>query len=144
MSAFVVSDSTINAAITWLDTVSGKNAFSHISAHMLPEAGYEVRKEIDAYERLATDMFQLNVDAVNQRYSGGAAEFRPLNFKYSKDYSAHNAVRALKLLECWQYQCSEGDVPERPLYQLMGRIIGKIALGIVHDTEAYDRAPWGH
>jgi len=35
-------------------------------------------------------------------------------------------------------------LPRETLYQLMDRIIGEIACEIVHATEAYDRAPWGH
>ena len=138
MSAFVVSDSTINAAVTWLQHTDRSRNFSFIT--MLPS--YDLVKDPEAANRLACDMFQLNVDAVNARYNGGADP--PLDFKYAKDYSAPNAVRAFKLLECWRYQCSEGDVPETPLYQLMDRIIGEIACEIVHATEAYDRAPWGH
>jgi len=138
MSAFVVSDSTINAAVSWIDDQRG--SFSFISGTLLP--GYDIKHDPEALGRLAADMFALNVDAVNARYNGGADP--PLDFKYAKDYSAPNAVRAFKLLECWRYQCSEGDVPETPLYQLMDRIIGEIACEIVHATEAYDRAPWGH
>ena len=141
MSAFMVSDSTINAAVTWISLKARDHNFGHISSHMLPEAGYDVK---DDPARLASEMFALNVEAVNARYQGGAEQFRPLDFQHELDYSARDAVHALKLLRCWHYQCSAGDAPERPLYQLMDRVIGAIALGIVCGTEEYDRAPWGH
>ena len=141
MSAFMVSDSTINAAVTWISLKDRDHNFSHISSHMLPEAGYDVK---DDPARLAAEMFALNVEAVNARYQGGAEQFRPLDFQYQIDLSARGAIGALKLLQCWHYQCSEGGVPETKLYQLMDRVIGAIALGIVCGTEEYDRAPWGH
>jgi hypothetical protein len=145
MSAFIVSNSTINAAVSWISCAYRDRNFSHIASYLLPEAGYDIKDDPEALPRLTTEMFALNVDAVNQRYSDKAAEqFRPLDFAYEMDLSARGAVHALKLLQCWHYQCSEGDVPETPLYQLMGRVIGEIALGIVCQTEAYDRAPWGH
>ena len=144
MSAFVVSDSTINAVVSWIDAMRNSRSFSHISAYLLPQAGYDIEHDPEALNRLATEMFALNVDAVNQRYNGRAAEFRSLEFQHELDYSARDAFHALKLLHCWEYQCSEGDVPETPLFQLMGNVAGQIARGIVCQTEAYDRAPWGH
>jgi len=144
MSAFVVSDSTINAAVSWISFTDRDRSFSHLTSYLLPEAGYDIKNDPEALPRLASEMFALNVDAVNARYQGGAEQFRTLDFTYQLDLSARGAVGALKLLQCWHYQCSEGDVPETPLYQLMGRVIGAIALGIVCQTEAYDRAPWGH
>ena len=112
---------------------------------MLPRAGYDTKDDPEGFPSLARDMFSLNCVAVNKRYGDNAAEqFRPLDFRYKTDLSARGAVGALKLLQCWHDQCSEGDVPSTPRYQLMGRVIGAIALGIVCQTEAYDRAPWGH
>ena len=88
-------------------------------------------------------MFQLNCDGVNERYGAGeAGTFRPLNFTYQPEaYSS--LAQVLKSLQCWQYQCNEGDVPETQLYQFFEEVEHHVALLIVMDLPEYEKATWG-
>ena len=144
MSAFVVEDKTINRIVDWLclDWRGSRKAT------VFALDGYNL--DIDgAAERLAGDMFNLNVNAVNQRYGPNEAEkFRPLDFKYSHriqwgDSAVANACRALKALHCWQYQCSEGNIPETPLFRMFSEIDSAIALWIIGTMPEYETADWG-
>jgi len=144
MSAFVVADETINTVVSWLEMkASGApDLYFGGCSRILAEAGYQVEFSEHA-ERLADDMFALNVEAVNQRYGEGEAEqFRPLDFEYRFSIPP-SPVRTVKALDCWMYQCAEGNVPETPLFKLMDRVRNAIYRGIVHSSEAYDQAPWG-
>src|SRR6266516_4652522 len=120
MSAFMVEDTTINRVVTWFTREVATN--SHFTLDRLARE-YGVDLSSDRWdEKLAQAMFQLNCDGVNARYGNGEAEkFRPLNFRYKPEYY-HSLVQVLKSLQCWKYQCSEGDVPETNLYQFFEEV----------------------
>ena len=143
MSAYIVEDKTINRIVDWLwrDSVGSRKAATYALN------GYDFDVDGTA-ERLANDMFNLNVAGVNARYGPGEAEkFRPLDFQFSTsiqwgDSAIANACRALKVLHCWQYQCSEGDVPETSLFKMFEEIdlaISHWVIGTMPEYESADR-----
>jgi hypothetical protein len=140
MSAFIVEDKTINRVVTWLTREVATHRFS------LDQRArkYDVDLTSDGWEKkLAYAMFQLNCDGVNARYGEGEAEkFRPQNFMY-KPESYFSLVQVLKSLQCWLYQCSEGDVPETKLYRFFKEVESYLALKIVSELPAYEKATWG-
>jgi hypothetical protein len=102
------------------------------------------------------DLFNLNIEAVRQRY--GDDDMVPDGWSI-EDYQytpppdvpgVPQDVDSLKALHCLIYQCSEGDVPERRLYQLLVEISQKLEARIraehgaddIHDLPAYQRAEW--
>jgi hypothetical protein len=61
-------------------------------------------------------MFQLNISGVEARYGKGeAVKFRKMDYHYHLPESAPLA-QVFKSLQCWLYQCCEGNVPETKLY----------------------------
>src|SRR5437588_12617091 len=139
MSAFMVEDTTINRVVTWLKREVQTSRFT---LDWLARE-YDVDLTSDQWdEKLARAMFQLNCDGVNARYGEGEAEkFRPLNFTYKPEGDTF-LVQVLKSLQCWKYQCSEGDVPETKLYQFFEEVEHHLALQIVIGLPAYDKAKW--
>ena len=138
MSAFVVEDQIINRVVTFLaDLRDGE----HIRRVIADETGFHIEQRNDR-ERLGAAMFALNCSAVEQRYGEGEAkEFRDLNYAYQIELT--NAIQAFKALECWSYQCCEGDVPETSLlYATMGRVGDLLARHIVQGLSMYDKAKW--
>ena len=142
MSAFMVSDATINGALGWLEFSHRSDPYSNIS-RALKDGGYDLDDGASA-GRLARDMFALNILGVDARYGAGQAEqFRPLDFKYAKHPSLP-LVDAYSALQCWSYQCCEGDIPEEnALYHLMERVGDLMARLIVSKLPEYKRANWG-
>ena len=140
MSAFMVEDTTINRVVTWLTREVTTNRFT---LDWLARE-YDIDLTSDKWdEKLAQAMFQLNCDGVIARYGEGEAEkFRPLNFTYKPEGDTF-LVQVLKSLQCFLYQCSEGDVPETKLYQFFEEVSHHVALKIVMDLPAYDKATWG-
>jgi hypothetical protein len=119
MSAFMVEDKIINRVVTWLTREVQTNRFTLDC--LAREYGVDLTS--DGWdEKLAQAMFQLNCDGVNARYGEGEAEkFRPLNFTYKPEIQ-YSLVQVLKSLQCWNYQCSEGDVPQTQLYQFFEEV----------------------
>jgi hypothetical protein len=140
MSAFMVEDKTINRVVTWL-----RDEIKHMYfiPKKLAELGIDTGKP-GWEEQLGQAMFQLNIDGVTARYGKGEAEsFRPLNYKYSPTY-ALTAYQVLKSLQCWLYQCTEGEVPETELYKLFDQDIKVYLMSkIIDSLPAYEKAEWG-
>jgi hypothetical protein len=140
MSAFMVEDKTINSVVTWLkrEVQSSRFTLSFLAREYgidLESAGWDAK--------LAQAMFQLNCDGVTERYGKGEAEtFRSLHFTYKPEIH-YSLVQVLKSLQCWHYQCSEGDVPETKLYQFFEEVEHHLALQIVMNLPEYDKATWG-
>ena len=140
MSAYIVEDKTINRVVTWFKREVTINRFT---LDMLARE-YGVDLTSDRWnEMLAQAMFQLNCDGVNARYGNGEAEkFRPLNFTYRPE-DCSSLVQVFKSLQCWKYQCSEGDAPKTKLYQFFEAVEHHLALKIVMDLPEYKKATWG-
>jgi hypothetical protein len=134
MSAFVVDDKTINRIATFLHDDYNNKTWT---LHRLEEIG------ITTQEELGKAMFDLNVNAVNQRYGDGqAATFRSLDYQFTYELVL-STFQAVKSLKCWLYQCSEGDVPETPLYKIMDDYCNNVMYHIVSSNPQYERAAWG-
>jgi hypothetical protein len=140
MSAFMVKDAKINSVVNWLRR--NIDRFSLIP-HKLKELGFDTGESGWA-ERLGQAMFQLNIDAVESRYgSGEAVKFRQLDYRFEHT-EAVSLVQVLKSLQCWLYQCNEGDVPETGLYGLFDMDVQLSLMDtIISKLPEYKLAEWG-
>ena len=143
MSAYIVADKTINSIVNWLDSALEETYGTITIRQKLLEQGFDATVA-GWVERLRYAMFQLNVVAVDVRYgSGEAKRFRPLDYHYKL---THNVpfVQVLKSLQCWLYQCNEGDVPETALYGLFDNEVQLYLMTEIIDAlPEYQNAFWG-
>ena len=95
-------------------------------------------------ENLGQAMFQLNISGVEARYgTGEAAKFRNLDYQYRMTQTVP-LVQVLKSLQCWLYQCNEGDVPETELYGLFDTDVQLYLMDkIITALPEYQQAEWG-
>src|SRR5918996_724202 len=140
MSAFMVADKTINNVVNWLWNES--NRFSLIP-RKLKELGFDMSKA-GWEETLGHAMFQLNISGVEARYgTGEAAKFRNLDYQYWMTRTVP-LVQVLKSLQCWLYQCGEGDVPKTELYRLFDTDVQLYLMDkIITALPEYQQAEWG-
>lgn len=138
MSAFIVKDETINKIVTFLQRKAHSNTYW--PSDLIKHAGYNLQEQKEAM-RLATEMFQLNVHTVEERYPNvDPSDFRDLNFQFK--IVSCPMMHAYKALECWRYQCNEGTVPQSFLYTLMDRVMFAMAHTMVTNMPEYANAPW--
>lgn len=90
-------------------------------------------------QRLAADMYAMNVRAVNGRYGDDTPE-GPYAFGGG---NLRGRIATYKALRCYLYQCSEGDVPEEPLYKALDTWAQRLADEIISALPEYEAAPWG-
>lgn len=100
-------------------------------------------------------LYELNATAVNQRYgehgdltAPDMPEVKSI-IDYHREYrNGHEVVkvwhyRFLKLLNCYLYQCTEGDVPTLPLYQDLAELQRILQSFIINHTDIYYDLQWG-
>ena len=120
MSAFIVSDKTINAIVT--------NCYN---------SNYSDKCK----RNLAKQLFNLNRASINQRYGMGEdKKFREMDYEYKRH--TVDKVTAFKALQCLIYQCSEGNVPETRLYKSLEKKEQKLAYEIVTNLPEYNKTSW--
>lgn len=129
MSAFIVEDSVINRVVSFIATAKNEDAAREI-IHKETDCDIRTREGRAALGKM---MFDLNCNAVEQRYGAGeAASFRELNYTYAPSARLTTPVQAYKSLQCWLYQCSEGDVPDSSLlFATMTKVGDALAHSIV-------------
>jgi hypothetical protein len=143
MSAFIVTDKTINRIVNWLDSALEEPYGTITIRQKLLEQGFDASMA-GWTERLGLAMLQLNVIAVDAQYgSGEAKRFRPLDYHYEVPEPVP-MVQVLKSLQCWLYQCNEGDVPQTALYGLFDNEVQLYLMTEIIDAlPEYQNAHWG-
>jgi hypothetical protein len=88
-------------------------------------------------------MFALNIAGITDRYGDGEAEhFRNLAYHYKPAHGSR--MQVLKSLQCWLYQCTEGDVVTKPLYKFFQDTVEPhLMSSIIADLPEYQAAAWG-
>ncbi len=138
MSCFIVKNETISQIVNQLEFEIRDNLYLK---NKLEELGVNTNNKY-WQEELAQAMFDLNVKAFNNRY-----DEKPVIKKSSFEYSFGKFVgrtRAVKALQCWLYQCLEGNIPEESeLYQFFRNYFEKhLLFEIVSDLPDYKEADW--
>lgn len=136
MSAFVVDDSTIDRIVTFF----GQHDHDYL-ARIFQPLGYDPALEPEAF---AQALFDMNCEAVDQRYEDkpARAEFRPTPYRHQTNPN-YTDIQIFKSARCLRYQCSEGDIPETPLFKALDDFIGALAYHVVCQLPEYEKARWG-
>lgn len=136
MSAFIVSKKCMKHIIY---NLFWDHEFKRLH-FILERNGYT---ESEDFDRLAIDLYQMNRDAVKQRYD------EPEDSDYIKipdclnwDGEKLNKYQCLKSMRCLRYQCSEGNVPETKLYKMLDKLIEVWTNYIIDDIPEYNKAEW--
>lgn len=87
-------------------------------------------------------MHDMNCEALGQRYGDDPIPFKFEECKRSSTLKSKLDEAIFHRLSCYLYQCSEGDVPDHPLYKALRDIQNSIAYRYMKDN---NKAPfeWG-
>jgi len=134
MSAYIVENETINRIIAYLSLEYAKGNYLK---RILDMAGLDLPRE---FEKLGQTMLTLNTMAVNYRYDENR---EPPVFRL-KRIVPPEPIQALKSLQCFLYQCSEGEQFENSkLFRILEKAMRWIMKEIVTSLPAYEKAIWG-
>lgn len=151
MSAFVVDPQTINRILSYIRESVQKG--EHIGGHsrrLLQEIEFDLLDR-DDQTNLGQAMYNMNVNAVSQRYPRDDKDSLPGTYSEEGILDSYEVelvpnvspAQAYKSLQCWLYQCTEGNVTENKLFQAFEKIAGSLANEIVTSLPEYETAQWG-
>jgi hypothetical protein len=133
MSAFIVDDGTIDRVI---DAI-----FLHRENMTCEHGAFNIADEVPAkWDELGVRLLRMNHRATRQRY--GDPEPLHIEYRYPLRFLQTTKVQALKATRCLLYQCSEGNVPDEPLFKELERFSDCQAHWIVSDLPEYSEAAW--
>jgi hypothetical protein len=139
MSAFMVNTNVMAKVVTAillnLDTFDGES--THRTA--LLAAPTDAQRE--AGSKIGRKLFLMNKRGLRERYGCSGDDQLP-QFIFER-WADATPVEQFKAIHCLLYQCSEGTVPNSPLYGELNRAAGELAQRIVQDLPEYDKASWG-
>jgi hypothetical protein len=136
MSAFLVEEKTLNRIISYIDDEVARSPW--LRSKFEKELG--VNFAGDWKTALGQKMWDLNQLALSYRYGDPKQD---LVYRFSPVVCT--SIQAYKSLQCWHYQCCEGDIPqESKLYTFFDTVVlSHIANSIIINTIAYEKAEWG-
>ena len=89
-------------------------------------------------------LMRLNISAYNQRYKESGEDFANFPRDTPTAFTLKSKLLELaKLIECYLYQCNEGNAPETELYKAIEELQNATYRAIVHKLPEYNAANWG-
>lgn len=148
MSAFYVGTESLSMLTDIISRylVGGFNSF-----------GFDFPREIvtlfegESDERIFSGLAGTNLDALEQRYSKETAAEMFDGKGYEEGHDIWQAredgiqpwhYQLFKSLNCYIYQCSEGNVPDSPIYKAMDELATRVGLFIARKQSEYEEAEW--
>lgn len=129
MSAYMVNRDTINKVLSILT----HNEFY----------------TIEAKKKLAQELIEMNADAVSTKYTRSVhyPDYE-LDEIYIDHYKYERGDRELlcpliKAMDCFLYQCMEGEVPQYRLYQRCEEARNDMMAMVIGNLPEYENASWG-
>lgn len=136
MSAFIVSDKCMKYIIY---NLFWNHDFKRLNT-TLQHNGYSSAED---YNRLAIDLYQMNREAVTQRYNEKEdSDYIKIPDHFNWDDGKLNKYQCLSSMRCLRYQCNEGDVPETKLYKMLDELIELWMYYIIDEIPEYKKTKW--
>ena len=132
----MVADKTLNRIISYLADELTRSDW--LRSKLTTNLGVNLAG--DWRTALGQKMWDLNQLSLGYRYGDPQQE---LLYHFSSVPCTD--IQAYKSLQCWLYQCCEGDIPEvSKLYLFFDTVVVQhIANSLITNTPEYDQAEWG-
>jgi hypothetical protein len=138
MSSFQVSDETIRIIVTAL--CKGKYSSErnhHQRWEKLRALGYGDDQNVE--DTLGTHLVSMNNAALHARYN------EPMVLEvYHHQHLDVSKVQVLKSVQCYTYQCAEGNTPSMKLYQFLEWWEQQLMSEIIHALPDYQNDQWDY
>lgn len=145
MSAYIVDDVTINRIVAGLKYARDYGGWNN----PFPKPDNEHLLFVDPKEYGAT-LRAMNAEAVYQRYPDCKPDELPGPCDDNDKNPAYkfipilppSPVQLFKSLQCFLYQCTEGDTDKCNLYKALHEYAREIAYHTMINSKAYEAAQW--
>jgi len=138
MSAFIVEDESIGRIASIIKYGYRNNDLEFHRRQIKEDLGLDLTTRA-GFQGFCKMLHGLNVAAVDHRYQ----EHNCIEEVIYPEIVARDKFQDLKTLQCFCYQCSEGNIPETPLYKFIDELCGTVAQEIIKNIPEYDKKKWG-
>ena len=138
MSAFLVGDPTINH-------IADMMVYGPVSQYISPILPHLEQKEC------AKRLKILNLESLNQRYGDNWDDvdaevsderFDKYPIRIMNNTPAPSLIQSLKHVQCYLYQCNEGNVPDSSLYKDVEKLQNGLIWEIISNMKEYQESTW--
>jgi len=138
MSAFLVGDPTINH-------IADMMVYGPVSQYISPILPHLEQKEC------ANRLKILNLESLNQRYGDNWDDvdaevsderFDKYPIRIMNNTPAPSLIQSLKHVQCYLFQCNEGNVPDSSLYKDVEKLQNGLIWEIISNMKEYNQATW--
>ena len=138
MSSFQVSNETIRIIVTALCNGKYNSEWNHHQRwEKLRALGYGDDPNVE--ETLGTHLVSMNNAALHARYND------PMTLEvYHHQHLEVSKVQILKSVQCYTYQCTEGNTPSMKLYQFLAWWEQQLMSEIIQVLPEYQKAQWDY
>lgn len=136
MSAYIVDDICIRRILQAFERAEYRR--EGVYAGLRPPVPIVNRRQ-----EVAAELLKMNAAAVNQRYPDKTSPGHTPKFVDSGALADLTDWQVLKSLDCFLYQCGEGDIQESDLYKSVKRFRDGLERALVRSLPQYDEADWG-
>ena len=137
MSSFLVSDKTLNNIVTgltskgWTDCIMWNYPFK------------DIIKEDKDFNKFGKELLKLNLNALSERYGDDKKGNKEILNAYKFEFVDSSKIQFIKNLQCFLYQCSEGNNTKKKLYKDLKKVEDAFINSYISDLEEYKKANWG-
>lgn len=166
MSAYLVNDETINLVSKLLVEDKTINLITDLFCYgykqnLKASEPIEPRRSGGWSSKLAIELKRMNLKALEARYPSNWKELTQHQgiteidvedydgnivpgFEVFDDQHPYGETlpQKLKHVQCFLYQCNEGDVPNMPLFKAVERLAEEMKNVIINELPAYQEASW--
>ena len=138
MSAFVMSNESINRIVA---TMRAADKTSIWYTHITLPTCFDGLSDAE----IGLSLWEMNIHAVSERYPNDKPEELPGPIEYGYKHiptMPATWIQLYKSIQCYLYQCSEGDTPGSPLFKTMDDYKNSLANMIVNNSPAYEKCQW--
>lgn len=134
-----------------------ESILQHEIRRELKNIGIDIERSFSSDEDLnktlrafGEELLKLNIIAFYDRYNHIdeiKKEIKEAISEYAYEdtpFYDRQRIQVLKSIECFLYQCAEGEIPEKSsLYKALENIAGHIKSNIINKIPEYEKAIWG-
>lgn len=92
----------------------------------------------EGFNNLCVALYSLNYDSVNYRYRENTV-LEPDTYSVML---SDNPFQDIKTIQCFLYQCSEGDIPDTKLFGFIEDLLHDLMYDVISKNPEYEKAKW--
>lgn len=146
MSCFIVSTQSVIDLAYFINQICHSEYYfvnpNDVRSVFANKYGFDTTKEI------AKKLYDLNVLAIEERYKESCSDFETFingaepKISYILEFGIKDWCYILKKMQCYLYQCTDGDCDKSPIYLALYNMKNELSTFICSELQEYKDVEW--